>query len=238
MATTLAQIEATVRLKLVEPKPKFWSSPELQGIIIDGIKDLWRDTADLKQEHYLKFADPGTVTLAASTNRLAGLPDDIHKIYSIEALYVGSGEANQGLVFQAKDRNHKDFQLARSSANIEPTNATIYYAITGPGGPVGPPIIYVAPKVTSAVVLEFGYVPTFNSLELTPDSIVPVPGEADNAIVAWTVAYARAKEREDRTPDPGWLSIYGTEKQHILQSLGLRQYQDLEFADAIFQEWW
>ena len=57
-------------------------------------------------------------------------------------------------------------------------------------------------------------------------------------MVAWTVAFARAKEREDLSPDPGWLAIYSTEKQHLLQSLGLRQYHEPSYVNAIFEEYW
>ena len=73
---------------------------------------------------------------------------------------------------------------------------------------------------------------------MTSASNNPIPGESDNAVVAWTVAYARAKEREDRSPDPNWLAVYATEKQHLLQSLGLRQLQEPEFADAMFMSYW
>jgi len=57
-------------------------------------------------------------------------------------------------------------------------------------------------------------------------------------LIAWTVAFARAKESEDRSPDPNWLSVYATEKAHLLGSLGLRQLQEPEFAQAMFSEFW
>jgi hypothetical protein len=86
------------------------------------------------------------------------------------------------------------------------------------------------------VSLRFVYVPTLATM--TAASTVPIPGEADNALIAWTVAYARAKERDDRSPDPGWLTVYATEKQHLLQSLGLRQLQEPEYVKAMFEEYW
>lgn len=128
--------------------------------------------------------------------------------------------------------------MARSMDAIDPSNATIYYAIHSAGAPVGAPTIRIAPQVTSAVGLRFCYIPTFATADLESGDNVPIPGEADNALVAWTVAYARAKEREDRAPDAGWLAVYATEKQHLLQSLGLRQYQENTFADAMFEEYW
>ena len=48
----------------------------------------------------------------------------------------------------------------------------------------------------------------------------------------------RAKEREDRSPDPSWLAIYANEKQMLLQSLGLRQYHEPQKVDDIFAEYW
>jgi hypothetical protein len=79
-------------------------------------------------------------------------------------------------------------------------------------------------------------VPTLG--DLTTNDFVPIPGEADNALVAWTVAFAHAKEREDRAPDANWLSIFSTEKQHLLQSLGLRQYQEPQYVQAQFEDYW
>ncbi len=235
MSSTLANIETLVRQRIVEPKPKFWSSVELLEIEVAGIKDLWRDVVDLKQEHYLTV-NTTDVSLLTNGTQLVGLPGDIHKVYLIEGRFIQSNQVNVGLQFSPLDYNHRDFQLARSRGGIDPTNDTIYYCISGQGGPVSTPIIYCAPTVTSDVAINFSYVPTLP--ELHGDDLVPVPGEADNALVAWTVAYARAKEREDRSPDPAWLAIYGTEKQHLLQSLGLRQYQEPQYAEAVFREYW
>lgn len=199
-----------------------------------GIRDQWRDIVDLKAEHYLTIDE--TVTLAANTNTLSGIPSDVHKVYLIEPADVSSTGSNVGLIFKPQDYNHPEFQSARAIPNIDPQNATIYYAITGKGGPVNPPTIYVAPKVSSAVTLSFCYVPTLGSF--TTSDLNPVPGESDQALIAWTVAFARAKEREDRSPDPSWLAVYATEKQHLLQSLGLRQLQEPMYVDALFQEYW
>ncbi len=56
--------------------------------------------------------------------------------------------------------------------------------------------------------------------------------------MAWTVAFARAKERDDRSPDPNWLAVYATEKSHLLESLGLRQYQEPTYVEAIYNNYW
>lgn len=213
----------------------FWSSAELIGIINSGIKDLWRDIADLKQEHYLTI-DNTNVSLEASTSTLTGVPSDVHKVYMIEPRDLTTSGTNHGLSFSPLDYNHRYFQAARGGPSISPSNACIYYAVHQQGGPVGAPTIQVAPQVTSPVNISFCYVPTLAAL--TSADTVPIPGEADNALVAWTVAFARAKEREDHAPDSSWLAVFAAEKQHLLQSLGLREYQENTFSEAVFEDFW
>lgn len=213
----------------------FWSSAELIGIINAGIRDLWRDIVDLKQEHYLTV-DTANVTLAASTSTMSGVPSNVHKVYLIEPVDTSPNGTNTGLMLVPRDYNSRDFQAARSLAPIDATNALLYYAVTGQGAPVNAPTIYVAPQVTSTVSLSFAYVPTIATL--TSADTVPIPGEADNALIAWGVAFARAKEDDSRTPDMGWLSIYATEKAHLLQSLGLRDYQENTYVEAFFEQYW
>lgn len=235
MASTLHDIETAARQQLEELKPSFWTSDELIGIINRGIKDLWRATVDLKQEHYLKI-NTNDVKYPADTDQMVGLPNDVHKVYLVEALNNGDNDANRGLVFTPKDYNHDDFRSARTLSSVDPTNEQIYYAITSQGGPVGQPIIYCAPQVTSEVSIRFCYVPTLGLL--ASSDIVPIPGESDNALIAWTLAFARAKERENKAPDESQLAVYSTEKQQILQSLGLRQYQEPQYVEAVFASYW
>lgn len=235
MATTLAVIETQVRRQLQEASASFWTSAEIIDHEITGIKDLWRDTVDLKQEHYLVI-NTTDVSLAASTGTLTGVPVGVHKIYLIEPRDISSDSANHGLIFTPLDYNHKTFQMARSMDAVDPSNATIYYAITGQGAPVNAPTIYIAPQVNSAVNISFAYVPVLDTM--TSTSVVPIPGEADNAIIYWTIAHALAKDREGGGPHPEWLSMYATEKTHLLQSLGLRQLQELQYVDAVFEEYW
>lgn len=235
MATQISDIETQARRHLNEPEPAFWSSIELTDIINRGIKDLWRDIVDLKQEHFLTI-DSTNVTFPANSTTLSGVPTDIHKVYLIEPRDLSTTGTNVGLSFLPMDYNDHTFQLARGQAPIDPTNAVIYYAVTGQGGPVNAPTIFAAPQVTSAVNISFGYVPVLSAK--TSGDVVPIPGESDNALIAWTVAFARAKEREDRGPDPGWLRTYATEKQHLLQSLGLRDYQENTFVGAVFEQYW
>lgn len=234
MATTIAQIEATSRLRLNEVTARFWSSAELTSIIIAGIKDLWRDIVNLKEEHFLTIDE--TVTLEVSTSSFSDIPTDVHKVYLIEPLTFNENSSNVGLAFKPKDYNHPDFQAARSSDAVDPSNNTVYYAIMSAGAPVGAPTIMVAPQVTSEVAVRFVYVPTI-SASLVSASDVPIPGDVDNALVAWTVAYARAKERDDRAPDPAWLATYKGEKDRVINSLGERQVQEPLFVDALFEDY-
>lgn len=234
MATQVSAIETLARVHLLETTASFWTSAELTAHITAGIRDLWRDTVDLKQEHYLTISQ--TVTLDANASQLSGVPNDVHKVYLIEPLDTSDSSVNRGLSFFPLDYNDKRFISARTTTAQDPTGGVIYYSITGQGGPVNAPVIRTAPQVTSQVALSFVYVPTLG--QLTANSIIPIPGEADNALMAWTVAFARAKEREDRSPDPNWIAIYNTEKQHLLESLGIRQYQESQFVNAMFEEYW
>ena len=237
MATLLSALETQTRRHLLETTASYWSSAELVDIMNQGIKDLWRSIADLKAEHFLTV-DTTNVSLAASTTTITGIPADVHKVYLIEPRDLSSSGSNNGLIFKPLDYNHPHFQSARTLSDIDPSDAVIYYAITGAGTSTGTSstVIYVAPKVNSAVNLSFVYVPSLAAKAAGDNN--PIPGESDNAIIAWTVAYARAKEREDRSPDPNWLAVYGTEKQNLLQSLGLRQLQEPTYVNAIFEEYW
>jgi hypothetical protein len=235
MASLFSDLLSSVRFKLVESTAKFWTDAELYDIMFQGARDLWRSVVDLKQEHYLTI-DVTNVSMAANSTSLTGVPADVHKIYMIEPRDLTINGANHGLSFKPLEYNSDLFQMARASQAMDPGNGVIYYAIMSQGAPVGAPTIKVAPQVTSAVDLAFSYCPVLGTL--TSASNVPVPGEANNAIVSWTVAFARAKEREDRSPDPAWLSIYATDKQSLLQGLGLREYQDPLYTEAIWESYW
>lgn len=235
MPSTFAEVQALVREQLVEPEPIFWSSEELHGILTRGAKDLWRSVVDLKQEHYLRV-NTTDVFIPSGGTQLMGVPSDVHKIYLIEPRNVDRQAGGSSTIFTPLDYNHDDFRGARAYPRMSPPYSEIFYAIHGQGSPVSPPTIEIAPSITTTFELKFCYVPTLDPMQL--ESTVPIPGEADNALVAWGMAYARAKEREDRTPDPGWLAIYNTEKKNLLQSLGLRQYQEVQTVDGVFDALW
>ena len=237
MATLISSIETQARRHIIETTASYWSSAEIIDIIAKGIKDLWRDMVDLKQEHFFT-RDNTNVSLAANTATLTGVPSDVHKIYLIEPRDISSSSSNKNLIFKPLDYNHPLFQAARSEDDVDPDDTIIYYAPTGAGGPFGAVTVYVAPQVTTAVNLSFVYIPTLADSDLQSADNIPLPGEVDNALIAWTVAFARAKEREDRSPDPNWLAVFSTEKQHLLQSLGTRQVQEPTFVEAVFEDQW
>lgn len=234
MATTLAALEVIARDHLTETTAKYWTSAELIRLMNLGVKDLWRSINDLRQEHFTTL-DVTNVTLPAASNTLSGVPADVVRVHMLEVRSLLTS-AHAGLRFEPRPYNDPKFQDARGATAIDPSSGgVIYYALAGAGGPVAAPTVYVAPTVSAAVNLALTYVPSL--VTLTSSDNNPVPGESDNALVAWTVAFARAKERDDRTPDPGWLQIYGNEKQNILVSLSPRQDQEPMVATALFENW-
>lgn len=234
---TYTQLIAAARLHLNETTASFWSDAELLVYGQNGTRDLWRSLVDLKQEYFLTI-DTTNVTLAANTATLTGVPAGVYKVYEIEPLNNNSTGANQNVHFTPLDYNDPAFRAARASENVDPTNCNFYYAVTGQGAPFAAPTVHIAPKSTSALSIRFVYVPVLGASDMDAGDSLPLPGECDNAIIAWIVAYARAKEREERGPDPEWIGIYGTEKQNILNSLGVRVLQEPEFAKALFEDYW
>src|SRR5882672_9408947 len=130
MASQISTIEALTRQRLIEITASFWTSQELVDIISAGVRDLWRDIVDLKQEHYLTINNTD-VYYGASASELSGVPTDVHKVYMIEPRDLSANGTNHGIVIRPMDYNARDFQLARSLDAIEPANATFYYCIMG-----------------------------------------------------------------------------------------------------------
>lgn len=235
MATLLSAIETQARRHLLETTAAFWTSAELIDIMNQGIKDLWGSAIDLHQEHWFTN-DATNVSMAASTATLTGVPTDVFRIILIEPRDVSAGVTGRNVLFVQKDYNSREMIAARSAAATD-TNTieggVVYYAPTQAGAPVGAPTVYVAPLLTAALNLRLVYVPIQATLTAAGNN--PIPGESDNALVAWTVAYARAKEREDRSPDPNWLAVYGTEKQNIMVRLKPRDESEPDNVEGMFE---
>jgi len=233
MATTLQTIVDISRRHLVETSASFWTDAELVALANRGIRDLWRAINDNYQDYFFTN-DATNVSMAASTGTLTGVPTDVGIVRGLEPRVLTD---YPDLIFKPKNYNHPDFIAARARGDIAPsTGGVIWYHPVGAGGPVDAPTIYVAPTLTAAVLMRLIYVPVITEKVAANDN--PIPGESDNALVCWTVAYARAKEREDRSPDPEWLVLYGTEKTNILVSLTPRQVDEEEVAEALFEPWW
>ena len=234
MATALSDIETRARRHLNEATASYWSSDELIDHINDGIKDLWKRIVDLHQEHFLTV-DITNVSLAASTKTLTGVPADTFRIYNIERRDL-TDSASEGLIFVPKEYNHLDFQWARSLDDQDPAGTVVFYAVHGTGAPTGAPTVRVAPTLNAAVNLALHYIPV--QADVAAGGNNPIPGESDAALIAYCVAHARAKEREDRSPDPEWLAEYKTLKDNLLEVLTPRQEQDLETVEPMFGEYW
>lgn len=236
MATALSSLETQVRRHLNEATASFWSSAELIDLLNKGIKDLWRAILDLHQEHFFTRDATNVSLAAASATTLTGVPSDLFRVILIEPRDLSDTSSNVGLQFTPKDYNHPDFIAARSMSAVSPSQREVFYAVSGAGSPVAAPTIYTAPKLDAAVNLTLVYIPSVADKVAANDN--PIPGESDLALIAWTVAYARAKEREDRMPDAEWLSIYSTEKASILTALTPRSDQEPDVVEGLFEEYW
>jgi hypothetical protein len=233
---TLGTIRTRVRTTgLLETTASFWSDAELLEHIVEGIKDLWGAIIDLHQEHFATD-DATNVSLAANSSSLAGVPADMFRVLLIEPRDMTNANSARAIRFIPRDYNSPEFEEARSMTAQDPYAGTvIYYAVFGAGAPTGTATIKVAPQINAALTLRLVYVPTLAATDMEAGDANPIPGEADNALFAWCMAFARAKERDDRSPDPNWLAVYATEKQNILTRLTPRQEHEPEYVSGMFE---
>jgi hypothetical protein len=228
---TGTQILAHARIHLVEATAFYWTDAELIVHLNLGIKDLWRAISDNFQDYF--FTVSNTVSMAASATTLSSVPTDVAKVNSIEPVDM---ESYPSMVFFPRSYNSPDMQNARARSAIDASQVgPIYYAMTGAGAPIGAPTIYVAPKISAAVTLSMCYVPTTPTIVAADSN--PVPGESDDGLIAWVVAHALAREREDRKPDPDWIAKYSTEKQNILTFLTPRQNDEPDVVEGVHEPW-
>lgn len=235
MATPVSSLLTQVRGFLIDlGSRKFWSDDELIAIATNGAKDLWGAILDTYGDHYLSI-NTTTVTLESGKDQLSGVPDDVFRVHLIEPLDTTTSGQTPNLRFVPKKYNSQDFIVARTLSPLQPNSAgVIFYDVSGVGAPNGAPTILTGPRVDSQVQIRFVYNPTLPAL--TTDSANPIAGESDMALIAYTVAFARAKERSDRAPDAGWLAVYATEKQSILSRITPRQDQEPEVVEGLFDE--
>lgn len=235
MATTLSTIIATARGTLMETTARFWTDAELLQYAVDGCKDLWKAIIDLGQGHF-QTIDDTNVSLAANSSSLTGVPADVFRVELISVRDQTTASTVQNLTFSPKKAKDADWDANRALGAVDPSGRDVLFQVRNAGSPIAAPTIDVAPMITAAVNLRLIYTPTLGTL--TSGSTNPIPGESDHALYAWIVAHARAKEREDRSPDPAWISIYATDKAEILQALTPRQTQEPDVAEALFESYW
>lgn len=239
-ATPITSIITQARRQLVELTARFWTDDELKDILKLGVMDLWGAILDLHQDHYFNVVETegaDGVRLDAGASQLTNVPDDCFRVMLIEPLRTNLDPfGGLACAFVPRKYNHPDFISARSWANDESalTAGVIYYDVTGPGAPVAAPVIRIAPRISTTVKLRLAYYPM-----LDVNDTNPVPGGSDNALKAWTIAYANAKEgpQGSRIPDAGWLSVYATEKQTILTRMTPRQEQEADVVDGLFDNY-
>jgi hypothetical protein len=211
----------------------FWTEQELFDILVLGCKDLWRAIVDLHQGHFTTI-DETNVSATSGSSTLTGVPVDCFRVLMVEPRVLTSSEPFRFLYFKPKQYHSVAFQSARAQSGTITNNQTnvIYYDILNAGSPVAAPSIVIAPTLSSTVLLRLVYVHVLPTL--TENSDNPIPGESDNALVNWGVAWARQKEREDRQPDPAALSSYATDKNSLLVGLTPRQEQEEEIVEGLF----
>ena len=233
MATTIQTLIDRAREHLIEPEPNFWSDTALLVHAVEGIKDLWRAIKAVYQDYFLTV-DTTNVSLAAAAYTLTGVPADVSIVRLIRPRDLTAFPYTR---FEFRPWGHPDFITAEAQGTLAATQVRLlYFCITDAGAPVGTPTVRVAPAIDTALTLSFSYIPVIGTL--TAASNNPIPGETDDLIVAWIVAYARAKEREDRSPDLVWLAKYKDGRDTLLTSVTPRQEQDDEVAEAMFEDYW
>jgi hypothetical protein len=212
------------------PAVNFWTDDELVAIFNRGERDLWRAIYTKHQKHF--FSLNVSLYLAAGGSTLTDVPADCAVVLGLEPL-----DLTGGLRFEHRDYNHAVFQMARAADAIDPSmGGVIYFDFTEAGGPVGAPVVYVAPAVTARVNLRLSYVPTL--VEVTIAGTNPIPGESDQALIAWTVAHALAKDDDTKGPDQTWLALYATEKGNILEAVEPRDESEDDVVEAVFEPYW
>lgn len=233
MPTTLQQIITDARIQLNEPAANLWQDSELLGYLNRGIKDLRRHINQTHQ-NYVFTLSTGAVSVVANTAELSGVPTDVGIILNIEPADLQTHPLN----FRPAPWESSRFQAARREEAFDPSNVgTVWYAITGVGAPSGTaPTIRIAPQLTSAVALNVSYQPVPANLTLS-DS-VPLPGDADQALIEWVCAYAIARERGDEAPDQKRMALYQGEVAKILVAIAPRDESEPQVVDAMFEEYW
>lgn len=238
MSTALSSLITRTRDLINESTASYWSDAELLRYMNGAINDLYRRLKDNHQDDFFTL-DESNVAAAASTEALTGVPSNIAEI---RLLTPRSLVSYPNLRFWPRKFNDYDFQAARASQAADPTSGgDIFYAVYGTGGPVGAPNIVIAPKVSAAVLLTLGYVPS--RTEITSAATVnPIPGEADMALVYYATAHALGRTPHGgqtvMKPNEGYMKLYEAEAQKIVVASTPRQTDEPDVAAAFFELHW
>jgi hypothetical protein len=229
---TLTQIIEAVRETLLEDTPSLWSNDELVVIINRGVKDLWRAIKNQYQDYFLTISE--VVALAANGTALTSVPTDCSVVRGLEQVDLAT---YPNLTFEFAPWNSDAFQSARAANAFDPyEGGKILWCVIGAGAPVAAPTIRVAPASSRALTIRLSYIPTVPTLVIGDTN--PIPGEADQALIDWTIAHAKAKDTEGLTADPTWLALYKAEKENILVSLAPRQQDSETVVADFFAPYW
>lgn len=237
MATALSDLITRARDLLNEPTAAFWTDAELLRYLNGGIADLYRRIKDNLQDDFF-VEDTTNVQLDAQATQLTGVPSNVAHVRGIRPRSLA---AYPNVHFFPRKWGDPDFQQAETAGAIDPTQgATFYYAITGTGGPVGAPVIRVAPTVSSPLLLTFAYTPSLATIT-DPATVNPIPGESDMALVYWTVAHALARTPlagQPGVPDAAWMALYESQAAKIGVATTPRQQDEPDYAEALFELYW
>lgn len=214
-SSTLAVIERVVRrhLGMNAGEDAEWTQDELMDLMNLAFRDLWRDILDLGED-YFQTVDASNVSQASSATTISGVPADVHRILQIEPRDLS---AIAGLKYEPRPFAAPDILVQRALASAAPSAKTHYFVVHGSAAPSAAPTIQVSPKVSSNILLTMVYIATLATKVSTDTN--PIPGESDQAVVAFTMAYALCKKSPDRQPDPKWIRTFELEKERLLDSL-------------------
>lgn len=241
MSTTVQTLLTRARTTLLETSARFWTDQELLDEYNNGVHDLWKSIIDLYKDHFIT-QDITNMNLpvgaGGSSVAITGVPANLFRILKIRPRTLGVNSSFRGLVFQPRDTRHPDFVQAEAATPCAPRQKVIYYALINAGAPAGTVGILCAPPVQTLVPLQVDYIPVLANTILANISsdTNPIPGESDKAVVEYIIAFARAKERDDRAPDPEHVSIYATEKRNLLTVLTPRSDQEPETVESFFMD--
>lgn len=231
MATEVKDIIRQVRTRLGGKTTGTWPDADLRDYFRHGCLDLWGAILDVHGGHYI---EEKRVVLKANESTIGDVPENCFRVQFIEPWNTTSSGDWPDLKFTPKRYNSEDFRAARSLDATDVGSAEeILYDVTGVGAPIQAPLIRIAPQITTDLTLRLAFNPTVVIADYNP-----IPGESDNALIAWVTAWARSRERQDRMPDPGQLAIYATEKQSILTRMDPRQEQEPPEVVGLFDHLW